>query len=504
MEQEPALCLMCHDDLASAASGELDAPHYPVTDSCLGCHGPHSGEERLLVSPVPELCNACHDAADLGESHGGQITPATDCRGCHAPHGSANPSMLMGAHLHPPFADGACAGCHRAPFGKRNRLRARGEKLCEACHGDVGEAGRDGGTVHAAIEGHAGRAACLNCHDPHMSPRSSLLTAATPDLCAGCHEPLVRTATGEGGHAAAADDCLTCHRPHATEGERLLESAPPELCTLCHDTADEELAASHLAADLDALACQSCHDPHGSEHPSLLARTLHPPVTEGCDTCHEGSARDLAEDGDSALCLMCHDDIGEAAAAAAVPHPALEMARCADCHNPHASAQDHLIALPAGGECAQCHEDQTAGPGEVAHGVIELIGCRACHEPHGGSEPRLLRKSGSELCLSCHDRRRFAENDSPTVRVLGRFELPAEDVMEASLLLSADSDHGHPVLGHRTLGTPTKRELRATKVDFEGELRCLTCHDPHKGRSRLLLNWGAVAGVDACTQCHTK
>ena len=174
------------------------------------------------------------------------------------------------------------------------------------------------------------------------------------------------------------------------------------MCLGCHDAADASLGKKHLGAKLDSLACTSCHTPHGAGNPKALARYLHPPVTEGCDACHQGSASKLVEDGNPPLCLTCHEDVGNAAKAAKVPHAAMEAARCVDCHNPHASPQQRLVKAPAGAPCLACHTDQAAGAGESAHGAITIVGCQSCHEPHGGSRPKLLRAEGNDLCLGCH------------------------------------------------------------------------------------------------------
>jgi predicted CXXCH cytochrome family protein len=498
MEGEPPLCLSCHDELAPAAAGEVAVPHYPVTESCLHCHEPHAASQpALLIAPKTELCGGCHPPEGLNRSHGEQITPATDCSRCHQPHGSDHERLLRAAQVHVPFADGSCQGCHRPALEGRIRLRARGERLCTSCHGEFAPAELDIGSVHAAMRGERGKAGCLNCHDPHMSMEPKLVVAAGIELCRSCHAEIVAQASAGSGHAPAADDCLSCHLPHASPRERLLNETPPHLCHGCHDPSDADLAASHLDADLASLQCTTCHSPHGEGQPHLLAKNVHEPLLDGCDSCHDAGAGSLFEQGESALCLMCHEETGDAAASAAVPHAALEISRCVDCHDPHASRQEHLIALPAGGTCLACHEDQATGPEEVPHGVIETIGCRACHEPHGGSRPKLLRAAGAELCLACHEPSRAG--------LEGRFEVTvAEARAMATLRLSADGMGGHPTPNHRALGQPTAKELERHKTTFEGELSCLTCHDPHKGRSKKILRWGAVTSMQACNQCHAK
>ena len=234
-----------------------------------------------------------------------------------------------------------------------------------------------------------------------------------------------------------------------------------------------------------------------------LAANLHPPLEDGCDTCHEGGHDELMEGGGTELCLFCHEDPSEGHE---VPHEALELASCTDCHNPHASAQEKLVKAPGAGPCAECHDDQAAGSDEVAHGVIDLVGCRACHEPHGGQNDRLLRLSGAELCLACHPSGGLRVPEGvPSVRLLDRFELPAAAAAQiAGVRLSADGQRNHPVPGHRVLGTPTQAELAVTETSHTGELTCLSCHDPHKGRTRQLLLWNAESAMEACQACHQK
>jgi predicted CXXCH cytochrome family protein len=504
-ETEPALCLMCHDEWTAAVEAELESPHFPVTDSCVTCHDPHASDEpHLLVAPGAEVCTACHDLLDLDAPHGGQLTATTDCATCHQPHGSENPRLLNASRLHRPFDEGSCDACHRKPFGNRMRLRSRGDRLCTACHGDMREGAAEGATVHAALRDYRGRAGCLNCHDPHMSGFAPLLKAGGPDLCRSCHSEVVDSARAETGHAVAADDCLACHQPHVSDEATLLLSPAEELCTMCHDIEDSELVGAHLGADLAGKDCTECHSPHGAGHPTLLARNVHAPLLDGCDTCHEGAWNQLMEDGESPLCLICHDDIGEHADSAEFPHPAMEVARCADCHNPHASAQNKLVKWPAGAVCTECHEDQAAGPGEVSHAIIRLVGCEACHDPHGGDSETLLRKNGDALCLSCHGPNSVPLADGETtVRLMDRFEIAAKDSPTA-LQLSADNVWGHPILGHRVAGVPTEEVLRRVDTTFDGELSCLICHDPHKGRSSELLQWDAASAMDACLHCHPK
>jgi predicted CXXCH cytochrome family protein len=365
---------------------------------------------------------------------------------------------------------------------------------------------RDHGSIHAALVGDRTRAGCLSCHDPHLSPNPTLLQDEGSDLCGTCHGAVLAAATAATGHPPAAEDCATCHAPHASPNRSLLTEATPDLCVMCHDVDDPDLATAHLGASMASLDCLGCHTPHGAGNENLLATNIHAVILDGCDTCHEGSHEAMIEDGESSLCLACHDDIGAAAEQAEFPHPAMEMVRCADCHNPHASAQEHLVTEPGGGECTTCHEDHAAGDGEVAHRIIEIVGCRACHQPHGGANPKLLRTQGNELCLGCHDSAavRIPEG-AVTVELVGRFEVSADVAATAAALqLSANKEHGHPIRNHRVFGFPTEDELKRTDTGFSGVLTCLTCHDPHKGRSKNLFRSGAASQPEVCAVCHQK
>ncbi len=504
---EPGLCIQCHDDLAAAAAGQLEFSHAPVTDSCLTCHLPHAGDQpALLKESKTRLCEGCHEIEDLKVAHGGQITKSVNCTACHLPHGGAAKKLLIGPSLHAPVGDGSCETCHRPPFAGRIRLRARGEKICSACHGDLREGVKEGGSIHGALEGTRTRAGCLSCHDPHLSPNPKLLSAPGNALCGRCHSTIVQAAGADTGHAPAAEDCGNCHKPHTSNLRSLLVKEAPALCLECHDPDDPDLRATHLGASLGALDCTGCHSPHGDGNEHLLAKNVHAVLSEGCETCHEGAFDRLIDDGASTLCLGCHDDIGEYAETAVVPHGAMNMVRCVECHNPHASAQPRLVNAPSGGECTGCHDDKAAEENEFAHGVIDLLGCQACHQPHGSANVSLLRMTGSDLCLECHDAKRVTVPAGvATVTLMGRFEVSAENAKAMAVLkLSADGQHGHPMQDHRVLGEPSADEIGRTKVEFSGALECLSCHDPHKGRSRRLFAGGAASRFELCSECHTK
>ena len=496
------LCVMCHDTMEAAATGELEAPHAPVLDDCTNCHNPHSTEqEKLLVTPAAELCFECHDKDETNDMHAIPVSRG-DCRTCHSPHGSDSEHMLAGNNLHAPFAEGVCEGCHKKPRGTRIRLIVEGSDLCYACHGDLEEEFSQG-FVHGAL----GRDGCTGCHNPHMAAEAKFLKHSGAELCFSCHPDVRSKATGTGAHAAVEDGCDSCHDPHHAEYKYQLFEEPPPLCLMCHDAEDANLTAKHLGADLTKTACTSCHDPHGSSEAHLVADgSIHPPFVEDCESCHDGSAGEVMEDGSKDLCFACHSDVEEEVANASVQHAAIEVGECVDCHTPHSSKNKKLLRSKGPAVCTTCHDDMEPGADHVAHGVIDWFGCQSCHLPHGGDKEKLLRNTGNDLCNSCHLLRAVTPNDDGVAAFPGGFEVDASRLEELEVVsLSSDLRTNHPVTAHPVAGTVTGE----TKVDVPrdligSEFSCLACHEPHVGRSRQLFKYGAVSGAQLCLACHPK
>lgn len=498
---EPGLCITCHDGLAAAAEGTLASPHAAVMDSCLGCHAPHASDQpRLLNAEESALCSTCHEAADVDTGHALPVSRAR-CLGCHRPHGSATPHMLAGSVLHAPFGDGSCEGCHRRSRGTTVRLARQGAALCFGCHGDL-EGSFTSGSVHTPVR--QGR--CVECHDPHMSDRPGLARGRGAELCFGCHRAVEAKVKGPGGHAAA-EDCSTCHDPHRSPVRGQLTDEVPGLCLSCH-TADAALATTHLGADLEAANCLGCHDPHGSATRGLIATgSVHPPFEDGCDTCHEGAAATLVDGGASSLCYACHGDVEEAVQGAAFPHGAMAMARCVDCHSPHASRFPRLLRAPAGGVCTPCHEDAAPTAGQFGHGAVDWFGCQSCHEPHGGSRAKLLRGTGNPLCNGCHLQGEVARRDDGSLALAGGLTVPAHRSGDLKMIdLDPTGTRNHPVTGHPVSGPVGKPEGRTEIADslIGTQMTCVSCHDPHKGASADLFAYGAASGFELCLACHPR
>jgi len=497
---EPGLCLMCHDDMQPLVEGEVAAPHAALSDGCAACHDPHStAEEHLLVAPARDLCATCHEAAEIDALHPIPVSRG-DCRTCHGPHGSDVEHMLSAEYLHAPFEEGSCDACHRRPRGTRVRLQVEGGELCYACHGDL-EQEYSSGHVHTAVA----RGECTACHDPHLAGNPFLLRASGADLCVGCHSGIEELVSTGGSHAALSFGCQTCHRPHWSEHPAQLVAEASELCLSCHDGTSQKLRGLHLGVDLTTVRCTECHDPHGSTQPHLLAGgSVHPPFVEDCAICHDGATPSLVASG-SDLCFACHDDLQEEVETAAVPHPALEISECVDCHSPHASSQPGLLRAPGGGVCTTCHDEQLASGIEVTHGAIDWIGCQSCHQPHGGDNENLLRTVGNGLCEGCHLADEIVVHGDE-VTLAGGFVLRGARARNLRVVdLDADRRRDHPIPNHPVAGTITPRRGSDLPETLDGtQMACLSCHVPHTAASRQLFAYGAENRAELCTACHPK
>jgi predicted CXXCH cytochrome family protein len=99
--------------------------------------------------------------------------------------------------------------------------------------------------------------------------------------------------------------------------------------------------------------CVTCHDPHASDNPSLLAKAV------------------------SANCVECHKDIKEGS---------------------HVVSGFSRKGHPLGIEGAPVADTQRPG---------KFFNCVSCHEPHAGPFGKLLRidpKLGMAACQKCHDK----------------------------------------------------------------------------------------------------
>lgn len=219
--------------------------------------------------------------------------------------------------------------------------------------------------------------------------------------CLACHNEAPANEILLTPHASRADDrapfndhdCETCHGassehrrltrlPVGIQFEGALSYAPApvevqnEVCLGCHenDARTHWRGSEHAFAD---LACVSCHDIHKRQD-AVLTRQTQPQV---CMGCHQEKRAELR--------LRSHHPVSEG------------LMACTDCHNPHGSVADSLLATGNVAEtCTTCHAEKR-GPFLWEHEPVS-DDCTNCHNPHGSVVDRLLVQRAPFLCQNCH------------------------------------------------------------------------------------------------------
>ena len=176
----------------------------------------------------------------------------------------------------------------------------------------------------------------------------------------------------------------------------------------------------------------------------------------------EGEATHYLRDDET--CLSCHDDM---ALARSQIHARIESFEvlgrevgCESCHGPgslHADEADpELIGgFAAGGSgddaCMNCHLIKGLGEWHASTHAASGVGCADCHSVHA-APGEAAYKAPLDACQSCH------------ADVVAQFQLPSH----------------HPVR--------------------EGKMDCVSCHDVHSAKERMLIS--DLRPNDACTSCH--
>lgn len=257
----------------------------------------------------------------------------------------AGPDVCLRCHLD--FAKRWASVTHSKELLKPGRPPAA--TGCEACHGpgaDHALGNRKKIVAWPGLDQDERTAVCLKCHQGKVEAEPWSNTAHSLVLsCDKCHE---------------------VHRP--VEQDWLLRQPQVKLCLACHDTLPQEIKAKthHTLAD-DALTCDMCHNPHGSDNAHLLTM----PQGELCEGCHgddvpKGAEHDRKDwrlnHKDQAKhheeqCYMCHS----------------QESFCDQCHviqTPHSDdfALKHKAeALKHPKACLSCHDKQEF--------------CGLCHDP---------------------------------------------------------------------------------------------------------------------------
>lgn len=209
--------------------------------------------------------------------------------------------------------------------------------------------------------------------------------------CLVCHvDPKISTIfdtphaqEGDSRTPFANQACETCHglgleHPKISFGAKSLTPVDEQnqICLGCHED-DKRIHWSGSTHQLSDLACVSCHVIHAVKDPVM-------------DRKHQNNA-----------CYFCHAQ-QKAQSFMRSRHPLREAIMvCTDCHSPHGSTSESLLAKNTVNEtCYTCHTEKR-GPFLWEHPPVQE-NCALCHNPHGSTQDRLLMVRGPFLCQQCH------------------------------------------------------------------------------------------------------
>lgn len=187
----------------------------------------------------------------------------------------------------------------------------------------------------------------------------------------------------------------------------------------------------------------------------------------GCVACHNMSPdeSELSRVGARNPCASCHKRmLGKKHV-----HGPAGVFQCAYCHDANAPSGKYQV-LNGDAACVECHDDMVlrSGPDNYVHGPVEAGLCIVCHDPHASDNLAQLVEPVNDLCLNCH----VIDTAVHAVRGVGRRGHP----------LSGEYDPFHP---QRTLS-------------------CISCHNPHEGKSPYYLQYGIRDRLSLCQKCHQK
>ena len=410
----------------------------------------------------------------------------TDCLRCH----DDAKSWFKKKVKHAPFKKRQCDKCHEFhEFERKLVLKRQGQALCLECHQGVKH--RLQGTIHPPVaEGQ-----CWSCHDPHSSNEEHLLRESEGGSpCFTCHPSIQFDLYMDHPHVPFYKrECVACHAPHSSTEPFLLKQRVDLLCAECHSWT--KVREKHLDYFDAPTRCTVCHRAHGSTEDKLVDPTIHPPVLDGCETCHEsvrlGQTPQLVMPV-SELCTGCHDEFSESPAN---PHPPVEEGECLACHRPHRSLETSLLRARGAPLCSECHDVEEEAAPVSSHRPFRDAECARCHDPHGSDHGALQRHALPDNCYQCHRDMAAAIESAQVVHS------PVEEG-------ACDQCHRPHSSGFRNLQVAKTRDLcgECHEVDatgssvhrpFEGGA-CTACHDPHAGSPSLLKE----PDGELCLKCH--
>ena len=277
-----------------------------------------------------------------------------------------------------PAAEAAPAAAEPAPV-PATAYSEKGADTCRRCHDEEDAKVQVLFKTKHGVKGDPNspfaQLQCENCHGPggrHAQKSSEpigLFGKNSPgtvtqqnEACLSCHSTSNRVGWHGSIHERRDLACVSCHKIHAEHDPVRDRAEQPGVCYQCHG--DIRAAFNQFSAHpvrYAEMTCTSCHQPHDSLFPALLAK---PTVNQTCNSCHAQYRGPF---------LWEHPPVAE---------------NCNNCHNAHGSTNPSLLTLRPPLLCQQCHS--SAGHPSIAYTGQGLPGRTPSATLLGGS------------CLNCH------------------------------------------------------------------------------------------------------
>jgi DmsE family decaheme c-type cytochrome len=269
------------------------------------------------------VCTKCHDENEAKPifsiyqtPHGVIGDPETP--GCQSCHGASQAHLAgagEGGNKRPPpdFVFGRKASTSGYP---PSDARAQSER-CLACH-QSGERTHWTGSVHQNND-----LACASCHHVHVAKDQVLIKAEQQLVCFNCHKEQRAQVKQFSTHPLDVGkmSCSSCHNPHGSVAPKLLAmNTTNETCFQCHADKRGPFLWEHQPATED---CTNCHTPHGSNISPLLKSR--PPFL--CDECHNGPHTSTSPYGTAVAGIQ-----GGGVAPGGSPSTSAAARACMNCH----------------------------------------------------------------------------------------------------------------------------------------------------------------------------
>jgi DmsE family decaheme c-type cytochrome len=269
----------------SGSQRELAAADGPrETDACLTCHDGH--DASLALTP--------HRLIEKSGEETEVLTACTDCHPGDARHYQESPEQY-------PMTNPAAVGAV-----------AEG-KICSSCHLNPHQQNMAEDNVHADSDVN-----CSSCHSVHSSKDPSLLKAAEPGLCLGCHTSVESEFAKPFRHPVndGIVKCSECHLTLDVTTRELSLNGMNDACTKCHGEFQGPFPYEHQASvdySTEEGACMTCHEPHGSYLPRMLKQPYEAPNFQLCAQCHSVPLHKMnpyhGTQWAELACNDCHTDI---------------------------------------------------------------------------------------------------------------------------------------------------------------------------------------------------